>query len=304
MSIPVYIISLSSETKRRLNVVSQFNNTQIKPKIIDAIDGRTAHFPFKKYPHLSSTKQIVSHTQLACSLSHLKCWKTFLESEDDYALIVEDDAVIKFERLNELINTPNFNTINFDLLLVNSRSAKHLNIWEATRFSRCLTDKKRNRTSIHNSRLARRFKKIYRRNILKHLLTTENWQTPFVPFGSLLEKRITEGLYEIAVQSAGTDGYIISKKGATKLIQIAKRFRLNYPIDCIIEYHSTSLSYRKRLIECNKGAQPQCLQVNLKKQATTQCDIELDAFIYNSSPVVSLHENSETSTIVYQSRYY
>ena len=38
-------------------------------------------------------------SEVACYLAHLQAWKTFLESEDDYALILEDDTepIVEYE---------------------------------------------------------------------------------------------------------------------------------------------------------------------------------------------------------------
>ena len=38
-----------------------------------------------------SWPQELTHTELACYLSHMKCWESLINSEENYACILEDD---------------------------------------------------------------------------------------------------------------------------------------------------------------------------------------------------------------------
>ena len=103
-----YVINLKENDDRRKNFIANWNNRCPKIEIFEAIDTRLSWW--KKYKDQISDigiKQIKEtiknkarkhHADLTpgaigCYLSHLNCWKKFLESKKgDYCLILEDDS--------------------------------------------------------------------------------------------------------------------------------------------------------------------------------------------------------------------
>jgi GR25 family glycosyltransferase involved in LPS biosynthesis len=106
-NIPYYYINLKKDILRRKNIENHFNVNKIKKYIrIDAVDKESCD----KHPALSPA-------ETACSLSHIKAVKTFLESsKDDFAVICEDDVDISNININK-IDIQSFLDIENDLCI-------------------------------------------------------------------------------------------------------------------------------------------------------------------------------------------
>ena len=96
----IYIVNLQEDHERRRNILNQIKNQKLYNfEIIDAINGNELTqielnnlvFKNKKLKNPWNTK--MSPSQIGCALSHIKIYKKFINSEYDYALILEDDAV-------------------------------------------------------------------------------------------------------------------------------------------------------------------------------------------------------------------
>lgn len=97
-SIALYYINLDSAEKRRAAVEKQEQELGLHIQRVSAVVGkelteadltaydkerREREFPFDMYPN-----------EHACTLSHLKVLRLFLESEADYAVVMEDDLLL------------------------------------------------------------------------------------------------------------------------------------------------------------------------------------------------------------------
>lgn len=81
-SLPIYYINLDYRKDRDLNIVNHLKSLGIKNfKRVSAIDGN-------EYDDSIN----LSKSEIGCTLSHLKALELFLESNNEYALICEDDV--------------------------------------------------------------------------------------------------------------------------------------------------------------------------------------------------------------------
>lgn len=103
-----YVINLKENDDRRENFIKNWDNRDKKIELVEAIDTRLGWW--KRYKNKISKNGIAdlkntiankardSHASLTpgavgCFLSHLKCWKKFLNSgKGNYCLILEDDS--------------------------------------------------------------------------------------------------------------------------------------------------------------------------------------------------------------------
>ncbi len=88
-NIPIYIINLDRSQDRWFNMKKQcigLNCNRIK-----AIDGKT--LDESEYKNILKTNNMKKNT-IACFMSHLKCLKKFINSNDEYVIILEDDVNI------------------------------------------------------------------------------------------------------------------------------------------------------------------------------------------------------------------
>lgn len=96
MKYEIYLISLKKDEKRREFLKSEFPKFYDKFKLIEAIDGR--EFDALSYykniaPTFYKAGKILSPAEVGCALSHKLVYETFLKSNNDMALIFEDDII-------------------------------------------------------------------------------------------------------------------------------------------------------------------------------------------------------------------
>lgn len=111
--IKTYIINLPKEKERKKHVEEQLSayvDSYLDIEFIEAVDGRImtevereqvfdSHKAFKRYGRKCKPGEI------GCTLSHQQCYKTIANSDNDYALILEDDLIIN------IINNAQWNII-------------------------------------------------------------------------------------------------------------------------------------------------------------------------------------------------
>ena len=113
----IYVINLRRETKRRENIINELKRQKIVDfEIIDAVDGNEINrnelnrLISKNNRFINPINTNMNSAEICCSLSHIKVYKKFLETNINYALIFEDDAVF----LNDFSdNLQNFIIKNF-----------------------------------------------------------------------------------------------------------------------------------------------------------------------------------------------
>ena len=96
----IYVINLKRETKRRENIIKELKKQNILNfEIIDAIDGEKIKkseldlLISKNNKFINPINTNMNAAEICCSLSHVKVYKKFIETNIKYALIFEDDAV-------------------------------------------------------------------------------------------------------------------------------------------------------------------------------------------------------------------
>lgn len=113
-----YIINLKDAVSRREYMREQLQlfPPSLSIEFVEAMDGRVMQpqerenkFDTKKF-RLRYTKE-VRPGEIGCTLSHQKCYEKLVHSEEKYALILEDDIVVRpnmdsvFPRIEELMQT-------------------------------------------------------------------------------------------------------------------------------------------------------------------------------------------------------
>jgi GR25 family glycosyltransferase involved in LPS biosynthesis len=101
----IFVISLARSPERRENVRNQLGN--IPHVIVDAVDGKAMTRGQEKLANrMISRETINSDGSIGCFLSHYFLWKHIVEHNIDYALILEDDIVVRrpfVSHVNKLI---------------------------------------------------------------------------------------------------------------------------------------------------------------------------------------------------------
>lgn len=93
-----YFISLEQDTQRRTELAQRFTQNYPEMQWIKAINGK--ELSAKEYfsyvqQFFNIYKKIITPSEVGCTLSHMKALEKFLETEDGFCLILEDDVIGK-----------------------------------------------------------------------------------------------------------------------------------------------------------------------------------------------------------------
>jgi GR25 family glycosyltransferase involved in LPS biosynthesis len=102
-STPVFIISLDRDAERRKSILRQFEAlSQFKPEIIRGVAGGT--LPDAVCMALTQSRNWSAQKgAIGCFLSHVKAWENIAKLSDPYAIVLEDDAIVRrLSKLSEL----------------------------------------------------------------------------------------------------------------------------------------------------------------------------------------------------------
>ena len=118
-SITYLCINLPQAEERRKSILAQAERLGVNIQLVEAVAGKDLPAEVPEYDRKRRKKLFtkdLSANEIACTLSHKKALRTFLESEAEYAVIMEDDAVL----------SENFNAGIRELV-------DHLHGWEAAK---------------------------------------------------------------------------------------------------------------------------------------------------------------------------
>ena len=115
MKIKIYVINLKRCQNKLKLVIEQLKKTQFQYQIVDAIDGNNINNDYLEENEIEVNVNFFNpyfkntHTwgEIGCTLSHVKAWEIASKDNVDYAIILEDDAVMdnNFDNIvNQLIN--------------------------------------------------------------------------------------------------------------------------------------------------------------------------------------------------------
>ncbi|MEO2281611.1 glycosyltransferase family 25 protein [Pseudoalteromonas pernae] len=120
MRLVTYVINLERSQDRLARIANNLNALNLEFEVIPAIDGANL-LPeqLAQYDHVRNQKKYykpLNEGEIGCVLSHKKALKTFLSSEYDVLLLLEDDAYLSqhvHEVINSVIAKPHWDTIKF-----------------------------------------------------------------------------------------------------------------------------------------------------------------------------------------------
>ena len=97
MNYATYVINLAQASERLTYIKTQLDQQNISFERIDAVLGDLLTEPILDYNEKKFNRLFGKQTNkrvVGCYFSHIKAFRTFLKSEEPYALILEDDATI------------------------------------------------------------------------------------------------------------------------------------------------------------------------------------------------------------------
>lgn len=115
-----FVINLDRALNRWNAIRKQLDALNISAQRISAVDAKTETLPLDKIARLGHPSKYffpreLTKGEIGCYLSHILCWKALLESDDDWAAILEDDALLS-PRAKFLLSSPNWIPPNIHIL--------------------------------------------------------------------------------------------------------------------------------------------------------------------------------------------
>ena len=107
------LINLDSSVERYHSISTKLNALNIPFERIPAVDGRKLdedHIKEITYPYNHFESRVrytreLTKGEVGCFLSHKKCWETLLASDEQWALIMEDDILISHFATKYMLST-------------------------------------------------------------------------------------------------------------------------------------------------------------------------------------------------------
>lgn len=125
IDVPIYFINLDKDINRKNYILDQLNEIKLGSfKRIPAILGKDIKYKYQNYKYTDG--------ELGTLLSHLKALKEFKESNNKYALILEDDVSLRLSykwkyKLSEICNNLPKNWVTCQLFFIPSKNEDLLN---------------------------------------------------------------------------------------------------------------------------------------------------------------------------------
>ena len=98
MKFEIFIINLARSKSRWESISARLDTLSLEYQRVDAVDGKLCD-PEKLEQHYSTAinrktyHRPLTPGEIGCYLSHIDCWERIIDSQLDFALILEDDAV-------------------------------------------------------------------------------------------------------------------------------------------------------------------------------------------------------------------
>jgi len=183
----VYVINMDKSTERLKKIGSSLDAMGVPFERISGSDecrARASGFPINAYCSTSCPSAVIG-----CAHSHVRAWQAFLDTDEEYAIILEDDATFTDDfvsRIQDVLNSG----VDFDLIQLG-----------------CSEDCGK----IHGKPFS----------LLLKLVSF------FVGQG---KEKVQDGLYNLDTMF-GAHAYLVSKRGAKRLLKNLERSGISWHID-------------------------------------------------------------------------
>ena len=196
---------MDKSVDRRKNILEE--TKKIKDADVERIPGVNIvenGIPDKMRGYMSSITRIMSKSAVGCGLSHISTWEKIIENDDDFAIILEDDAIIDDDFNNIFDKARSSLPSDFDILFLGCYVGCDINKEYTYEYS---------------------FSKLLNGACVKPV------------------KKINDNLYVPALPLA-LHGYMVSKSGAKKLVKNFKDYRITNHIDAqMLNYYKSLNTY-------------------------------------------------------------
>ena len=123
----IYAINMKFRSDKRKRMSDELEKHNLDGEFIDAIVGYNINIEKMTNNNLIDNKinRPLRRGEIGCYLSHIKAWESFLNSNNKYALILEDDAVFIEDFKEKLKNLLIEIDFPFDIIYLNENCENH-----------------------------------------------------------------------------------------------------------------------------------------------------------------------------------
>ena len=98
MQFEILVINLARSTSRWESISARLDALGLEYQCVDAVDGKSCAPKILEQHYSPEINRKTWHRpltpgEIGCYLSHIDCWERIVDSQLDFALILEDDAV-------------------------------------------------------------------------------------------------------------------------------------------------------------------------------------------------------------------
>lgn len=218
----IYLINLDRRPDRLAHVTQQLESLGMPFSRFPAIDGQRDDANLPDVSHLLfivNQKKNPVRSEMACAASHIAVWKRFLDSDADYALVLEDDINIHPDLSDVLKQVP---ALGLDFLNLSSNVPYAL---DEAALRDCITRQRFVRPSVFQREERRKWRPL-------------EWRRRWRIF-QLHPMANGHIACECDPAPALGSGYILSRKAARSFLDASER--LFFPIDLTWRYSSGML---------------------------------------------------------------
>jgi GR25 family glycosyltransferase involved in LPS biosynthesis len=133
INIPIYIINLERRPDRKQYMITQMETLGIKNyEFISATDYQTLNSTdVNKIYNSELAKKVqweLALPEIACAMSHRKVYKTIVDDNIDYAIVLEDDVILTEDFKNLVAEFELDCSVNIDVLMLGYHTSNTINI--------------------------------------------------------------------------------------------------------------------------------------------------------------------------------
>lgn len=256
--LPIYLINLKKDRHRRVNSIKQLNDIGLRPNIISAYNGHQYDFPFYKYRNLSRGIW----------------WDKNVFKPGAFACYLSHSKCWKMISTGD----DSYGIILEDDIKVNKDAFEKFNI-----------DIKEFDIIFINFGVTRLLK------LIEYKIDAQD--NAFVPLNDVLTNLLINNKFENRL-SPGSYGYIVSKKGASKLLKMMEREKICMGVDFAMIFNSLSnqsIEQIKQLKSLPLYLQHYLDNINELSFYSDPNRVILNSYIYNFPPLISHNDDGESS---------
>lgn len=214
--LPIFYINLDKRHDRNLQLKNQLNNLKLDAQRISAIDGSKLTLLEREFVNehnfLLTMKRPIRDGEIGCAASHRSIWQQIVDNDLNYALVLEDDAVID-KKILTLLNHSQFYQ-QFDLINLSSNLPYNPN-------DETIKTLLQDENSVKRSKM--------NQQIWQQLDWRGKWKIYELD-------RLSDDIIvcTCSLSPALTSGYLVSKKAAQNFLLASSN--MHYPIDYVWRY--------------------------------------------------------------------